>query len=417
MSHLLFLNTGTGRNLGDRAMLVNVLRLARQQLPDARLSISADAPAWLAEEFAAARQPLLVHLWGRWPVLGQRLRLPAAVIRLLAPLYRLMTTLACALLVCCPAALRRRLPGMEGDFVRLLAGVSCVYFNGGGYLTDEGRLEARALLLTALLARVRGARIVMTGQGLGPFNSFWTKWLLRRVVNSASCVYTREQQAAAECLRALGIADQRWQAGVDDACSLPATEVPAGGERPLLAVNCRYSSFHAGASTVADVLLEVIRAHLQRGFDIRLFVFQERENAELTLYRRWQELLPAERVEIVVTPDPRQLRARLAACDRAIGVAYHFALFALMAGLPLLSIYKGAYYRAKFAGLAAHFDRPDTLLDQAELEVATVLARLDAMSAPALHSQYLLAVPAQREACDRQILAALHSGTDDLNAH
>lgn len=414
MTHLLFLNTGTGRNLGDRAMLVNVLRLARQQLPDARLTISADAPAWLAEEFATEQRPLLIHLWGRWPQLGRRLRLPAALVNLLSPVYRLMATLACAALLCGPAAVRRRLRGMEGEFVRLIAGVDCVYFNGGGYLTDEGRLEARALLLTALLARLRGARVVMTGQGLGPFDSFWTRWLLRRVVNGAACVFTREQEAAAACLRELGIADHRWQAGVDDACSLPAKgDVPAS-ERPLLAVNCRYSSFHAGAATVADVLLDVIRAHLQRGFDIRLFVFQERQNAELDLYRRWQAELPAGRVEIVTTPDPRQLRALLAGCDRAIGVAYHFALFALMAGLPLLSIYKGAYYRAKFAGLASHFKRPDTLVDARGLSVDKLVNRLDGMSDASLRSSYLQTAALQTPACNQQILVALRAGIDKI---
>lgn len=171
MRRILLLNTGSGRNLGDRAMLLNVVRWVRAQGLEVTLSASAEVPDWMASEFRLERVPLLIHLWGRWPQLARRLHLPAAFERVLTPAYRTFSTLSCLMLSFLPERLRRRLPGMEGEFVRTVADTSLVHFTGGGYLTDAGRTEARAVLLTGLLAYLRGARVVMTGQGIGPFSS------------------------------------------------------------------------------------------------------------------------------------------------------------------------------------------------------------------------------------------------------
>lgn len=407
MSRLLFLNAGVGSNLGDRAMLVNVLRLARTHSTKAKLTISIDAPMWMAKEFGADRVPLLIHIWGRWSLLARRLHLPKMLATLFAPLYYVFSTFSCALLLLGPASLRQRMAGMEGEFVRSLASTDCVWFSGGGYLTDDGKLEARSLLLTALLARIRGARVVMTGQGVGPFNSLLTRILLRRVLLSSESAFFRDHVSTEWVQHELEARAIRLQTGVDDACSLPRAAVPELLGRALLAINCRISQFHANSENTAGILLQVIHAHLVKGYDIRLFVFHERLSAEHELYVRWMKELPTERVEVVMTSDPRQLYARLARCDRAVGVAYHFTLFALLAGVPTLAIYSGRYYEQKFSGLATKFSCPQLMLEQTELTSDAVLRLLEATSESSSRESRLRHAAGLARACDRQIQITL----------
>lgn len=406
-TRILFLNTGTGKNLGDRAMLLNVVRLARSQLPRAALHVSADAPRWLAQEFDLHQTPTLLHIWGRWEGAGVAKCLPVLLRKALSPSYNFLSSLTCLLLAFLPAAIRRHIPGMEGEFINSIAEMDVVYFNGGGYLTDKGMTEARALLWTALIAHWHGARIVLTGQGLGPFSSYWTQWLVRHVLNSADFIITREMEAAAQWFDQWKISDGRWHGGVDDACSLPYKAVTPGSDKPILAIHNRTSSFHTDEARVSRALVAVMREHLARGYRIKLFVFQKNEKMELAIYRKWMEEMGCDSIDIVNTEDPRELRAELAVCERAVGVAYHFQLFSLMAGMPSVAIYRDEYYRAKFAGLAKLFQRPESYLNVSNLDAESIIARLDKMgvqddSALRRHDSEQHAI-----ACDHQIMSAL----------
>lgn len=150
-----------------------------------------------------------------------------------------------------------------------------------------------------------------------------------------------------------------------------------------------------------------MREHLARGYRIKLFVFQERENMELAIYRKWIEEMGSDFIYIVNTEDPRELRAELAVCERAVGVAYHFQLFALMAGMPSVAIYRGEYYRAKFAGLAELFQRPESYLDADQLDSKIIMARLDQMDI-GYETEFLDQTAAKiSQECNHQIVSAL----------
>lgn len=388
-------------------MLMNVARIAREQLQHAVLRVSADAPSWLAKEFDLTSSPGLIHLWGRWQSIASRFRLPANVARTLAPLYRTACTLCCAALVIAPRAIRSRVPGMEGEFIDAVANARLVYFTGGGYLTDAGKVEARAVLQTALLARLRGSRIVMTGQGIGPFNTYWTQCLMRLVATRCDVLTTRESQEAARWFRRWRLPQAGWQGGVDDACSLPYPSPTPPSHGRILAIHFRVSPFHTNGSKVSSAFVEIIRSHLELGYAVKLFVFQEHTEAEIKPYAEWLSALRSDAVTIVRDTDPRVLRAHLAGCNRAVGLAYHFLLFALMSGIPAIATYDNEYYRAKFAGLAQLFGQPDALIPTSQFDAPRILQKLAAMDAGSNSKQQAVVAQQYATACDRQIVSAL----------
>lgn len=343
---ILFLSTGAHHNLGDRAMLLNVVRLARERLPKAELIVDAGVPEWMIREFGLTPVSTLTNCWGR---AGETLKMP----------YRILSTLMMQFLI--RSGAYRFLPhgSMEHELLSAIDRSDLIWLVGGGYLNDLGPTEARAILNTALLGQAIGRPVVMTGQGIGPFKSKWSRRLFQWVAAKAGSIVLREPVSGAREISSLGDARIRWRAGVDDACSLPrhadAVLPPA-----LLAVHFRHSSFHWDAEAVEQEIFRTIKTLVSRGERIKLFVFSERRKYELAVYEGWKQALDnSDAIEIIQHPDPRHIFAELETCQCAIGMAYHFHLFALLAGIPSLAMYSGEYYEAKYAGI-------DILLEQSK---------------------------------------------------
>lgn len=350
---ILFLNTGVRHNLGDRAMLLNVVRLVRAHLPDAELIVDAGTPAWMVDEFRLQPASTMAHCWSRSGV-G------------FATLYGILAIVGMSLLLRSGAyrCLPRR--SMEGEFLRSLAGADLIWMVGGGYLNDLGRREARAVLTTAYFGRMQNIPLVMTGQGLGPFFSRYSRWLLRRALGAARSISLRESIAGPREFDLPAFEAVNWHCGVDDAASLPWLPGECEAE---LAINFRQSLFHGQADGFELRVFRVIREVLAEGKRVRLFVFSERPQHELAIYQQWIERLSHHpMLELVCDPDPRKLLAALSGCKRAIGMAYHFHLFAALAGVPVVSAYTGRYYASKFAGIDHVFGLPKSHFEYAELD-------------------------------------------------
>lgn len=325
-------------------MLLNVIRIVREHCPHARLIVEAGTPDWMVNEFRLTTVSTMKHCWAR---VGSRAMAAYAVLALVAMRVLLATRLY------------RTLPKgtMEHELLDAITCSDLVWMVGGGYLNDLGSLEARAVLSTAWLSQLNGCRLIMTGQGLGPFNTWVTRWLLRTVAARAESITLREPLQGGLELAALRDPRIRWQTGVDDACSLPAAKCDPVSTASL-AIHFRRSSFHVGSEALAQELFLTIESEIARGGYVKLFVFSERSATELDIYLEWQKRVgKPEAVEIVQFSDPRRVLAQLEGCRCAIGMAYHFHLFALLSGIPSLALYSGEYYDSKYAGIDALFEQ------------------------------------------------------------
>lgn len=327
-------------------MLLNVVRLLRERLPRAELIVDAGVPEWMIREFGLTPVPTLANCWGRG---SETLKTP----------YIILSTLAMQFLI--RSGAYRFLPdrSMEHELLSAIDRSDLIWLVGGGYLNDLGPTEARAILNTALMGQAIGRPVVMTGQGIGPFKTKWSRLLFQWVAGKARSIVLREPEVGAREISSLGDSRIRWRAGADDASSLPrhadALLPPA-----LLAVHFRRSSFHRDAEPVEHEIFRTIKTLVSRGERVKLFVFSERRKHELEVYERWKQALGnSDAIEIIQHSDPRRIFAELETCQCAIGMAYHFHLFALLAGTPSLAMYSGEYYEAKYAGI-------DILLEQSK---------------------------------------------------
>lgn len=347
---ILFLNTGAHHNLGDRAMLLNVVRLLRERLPKAELIVDAGVPEWMIREFGLTPVPTLANCWGRG---GETYKTP----------YMILSTLMMQFLIRSGAYRFLPVRSMEHELLSAIDRSDLVWLVGGGYLNDLGATEARGILNTALMGQAIGRPVVMTGQGIGPFKTEWSRRLFRWVATKARSIVLREPESGAREISLLGDGRIRWRAGVDDASSLPrladAVMAPA-----TLAVHFRRSSFHRDAEPVEQEIFRTIKTLVNRGERVKLFVFSERRKYEREVYEGWKQALGnSDAVEIIQHSDPRRIFAELETCQCAIGMAYHFHLFALLAGTPSLAMYSGEYYEAKYAGIDILFEQSRSFIE------------------------------------------------------
>src|SRR6185369_17981578 len=140
---ILFLNTGANHNLGDRAMLLNVVRLLRKRLPTAELIVDAGVPEWMIHEFGLTPVPTLTNCWGRG---GETLKTP----------YMILSTLAMHFLIRSVAYRCLPVGSVHHELLSAIDRSDLIWLVGGGYLNDLGPIEARAVLHTALMGQAIG---------------------------------------------------------------------------------------------------------------------------------------------------------------------------------------------------------------------------------------------------------------------
>jgi polysaccharide pyruvyl transferase WcaK-like protein len=344
---LAFINTGVGRNLGDRAMLMSMMNFARSC--GARdLRASEDFPIVLREEFGVRGYPLVFHCMGRFQGLQ---RLPGG------GLFALVLVLVLSgILVLIRRTLGRKLPWtfMEAEMVNTLASADGVVLNGGGYLTDVGRLECRGCLATAMVAQMLGTPVLMTGQGLGPFSSRLTLVMLGVVARRARFVSVRDGADSLAWLTKVGVPQGRAHALGDDAFLLATQDYEKPRRPKRLAVHVRRSTLLATDESVRAELGRLVHYYRAAGWEIRYMIFSEKVDEELAQLSGIDPAIDFA-VDVVSSKDPRVVCSAVSECALAIGFAYHFVVFALCQGVPVRALFSGDYYKQKMFGLLRWF--------------------------------------------------------------
>lgn len=362
---ILFVNTGTGRNLGDRAMLLNLLDKISQYGSDLLL-VPRQLPEVFRREFRATPYTPYHQCLDRF-----RRRIPEGTLsRLLLPCVYTLHVLGMALisLLCrwLPLPLSSRIDELQ--LLGHLRRVDAVWLNGGGYLTDKGRYECRCCLLTAVFALLMGKKVILTGQGIGPINSRLTRRLLRYVCKRATYLSVRDDVRSAGLLRRLTGGTPTVVMAGDDASSLATADItaPAGkaGDQPArIALHFRISPFTENSQQLKQQFADTVAEVFSRGWRPVFFILTSQAEWETNLL---QELLAGaapDSYDIVESDDPRVIKSHISCCDTAMGVAYHFIVFCLTTGTPVIALYGGEYYRYKMGGILKQYDKENWMTD------------------------------------------------------
>lgn len=232
---------------------------------------------------------------------------------------------------------------------------------------------------TVLAAFRSGKPVFMSSQGIGPpFTSDLDARLAARMFGFCELVGVRDGNASAAILHTLGIdADKVITTGDDallfrspDPMAAVAAELSAiPPERKIIGINLRESSSYGRKYPKLDlqylaVALDDIGARHNLHF---LFIPMSRDaqDNDLTTAKSIIEKMDEKgRTRLVEKYwDAEQTRHLIGETDLALGISYHFLLFALSSGTPALGLCQNPYYKQKLSGLFRLYNCPDWAIE------------------------------------------------------
>ncbi|MDR2530015.1 MAG: polysaccharide pyruvyl transferase CsaB [Oscillospiraceae bacterium] len=149
------------------------------------------------------------------------------------------------------------------SFFAIMGRVS-VYLNGGGNLIqdDTSRRSLWFYLYTLLAARMRGAKTLMYGCGIGPVNYRFDRWAAGRVINACADAITLREDGSALELQELGVTRPLVRLSADPVLALePADDAAVDAELTAqgLDPNGRYACFALRPWRGVDAALEAFK--------------------------------------------------------------------------------------------------------------------------------------------------------------
>ena len=262
---------------------------------------------------------------------------------------------------------------------------------GMGGVADVFDLYALDLLDSIKLVKQNGKSIVlMLGQAFGPIAEDGVLFKsARAIMPTVDLVGLRESRASAPLLQRLGVDSSRIVSTGDDALEV-AVHKRSADLGTGIAVNIRVAPY--SAVTLKHVeLLAVSMQRFTSSKSIPLLplpcsAYIEEDDAAFI------RVIAGGSAKITnpgnVTPE--SMIAQLHQCRIAVLGSYHAAVFALAQGVPVIGLYRSAYYRDKFMGLAHLFGSGVIPIDLSEPDWPVILESrlLDAWNnAPVLRPQ------------------------------
>lgn len=235
-----------------------------------------------------------------------------------------------------------------------LRGVDTFVFGGGGYFgeppSEQRRWGTRLAvrhLTPGLLASMKGCEVVVNGVGAGPVSANFPRWMLAKVVRTASQVVVRDEESVAFML-GLGVSDERLYLGSDAALSLSPKELPAAAvaevdewlaglpSGPRLGVHFTGDSRRGGGHAVA---IDDVLAFAASRPDLRVVAITDQQGAagQVAAVEELSERL-AGRCDIYHYQRPWSLAALLARLDLVVTMKLHVGIVAAVLGTPVISV-------------------------------------------------------------------------------
>jgi len=249
--------------------------------------------------------------------------------------------------------------GLDG--LRELTAADALFVSGAGcfndrYATSVGAVWALVIRCMSLLRKP----VILSGQQIGPLDRWAAQVVTRWALTPAKFAGMRDP-ISLRVSRALGIPADRVGITGDDAWDLPPAPAPVidalfrQADLPprFIAAQMRIdraTSFDSTDTVVMANILDAAAAAL--GLPV-VFVrmFYADQDDDLESARRVSALMRAPTKVVEEELDPATTKGILARAVIAIGVSYHFCVFAISSGTPTVGLYRNPYMIQKIRGL------------------------------------------------------------------
>lgn len=389
---LLVFHAGSSGNLGDTGMLEGVVLNLLRNLPAAQLFV-ADQPGLRTNIWDLPRVHRQIIPWLVFPYEGALAEVPylwrydekwrGAVRKWLSlGVGRIFSANA----ISCPSlATANRIHTLR-EFCAPFDGLHMV---GGGYLTDTfpGMLVQAFGLAQAFLEQ--GKPVLLTGQQVGPFQSPVLQTLAGRLLRGARFVGLREPTRSVGLCQEFHVDPMRFRVMGDDSFGIPSSseaEISAclAAHRleagKFLAFNVRVSPYAARHGEYLQFIARLAE-ELARLFRLPVLMvpiaFNESDSDDRsgeTLLGQMQHTEVGRIASDRLTPG--LVRGLLGKAFGAIGVSYHFCTFALVQGVPAVSLHEGDYYSQKARGICGFWQDRRLAMSLQKADIASAVEHI-----------------------------------------
>lgn len=233
---------------------------------------------------------------------------------------------------------------------------------GGGNLCSIFPEELYSKTLFYRLCEIMNVPVYVTGQTIGPLNNKLDRWVLRWGLDCVEMVTTRDIERSRKLLQSCGVTKPEIYDGVDDAFDLEPIAIEEvdsiynslglDRKRPIVAVNIRvWSEVNEFIRPFAGFLDSICEK-----YDLNfLFIptqYLGRSDDRLYGRKLKDAMRYGERFYIAekVYKD-HELKGLIGQADFAIGIRYHFIVYAATMGVPSIGLFFDKYYEYKHDGI------------------------------------------------------------------
>ena len=254
------------------------------------------------------------------------------------------------------------------EFFAALDAASAVMIPGSGSMNSlwwHDWLYPKAF--TVIAAHRSGKPTFMSSQGIGPpFTNRLDERVAGRMFGACNLIGVRDGSASAEILHSLGIDSDQIVTTGDDALLFKSPDplaavtaelssIPRG--RKIVGINLRESSSYGAKYPKLD--LQYIATFLDdigTRHDLHFLFIPISRDAQDSDHKSAKAIIEKmngkHRTQLITEKwDAEQTRHLVGSTDFALGISYHFLLFALSSSTPTLGVYQNPYYRQKLSGL------------------------------------------------------------------
>jgi polysaccharide pyruvyl transferase WcaK-like protein len=277
-----------------------------------------------------------------------------------------------------------------------LASADLLFNVGGGNLNSVIPTELYKKCTMHLAARILKKPVILSGQTIGPFDRTIDKLWARICLNRVNMITFRDEAISHKRLLEIGVSKPIMLDTADDAMTLPTLSrresnfllyscVPKSwwmqkaalciamnfkGSLMLFKGNDRCDSLSNEVKLMARIADQLIEA-----YDAKIFFLPtdyHRAADDRVLHREIIALMKyVKRAALVENEyDDIRLKGLISIADAAIGVRYHFCVFAASCFVPFLGMASGVYQRTKLKGLADLCELPNCFVSE-DLEFTT----------------------------------------------
>lgn len=370
-----------GHDSGDEAQLTTPLIYLRKFIPDAEfLALSYDLP--YTSEFHKVKSDYCLQYYlfsfpnPSWNIVSKLYKGLVASVRALNLLLNVWLLKKTGKTILLNNVGRRLLDNLKD--------ASLLFNVGGGNLNSLMRGDLYGKGLTYLVCKILGKPVILSGQTIGPFNSWLDKRIAKFALNKVDAITLRDANSSTLTLKNIGVTKPIIKETADDAVLLP----PISQEEvkhiflnekieqhhPLIGISLcnslkdvlalrdrkKIKKTNQTVAQIADYLISKFGAEVlfipmnyNPGADDRVVASEVSELME----RRDKAS------SIMNEYDDRTLKGIIGQIDLAIGFRYHFIVFATTMQVPAIGLYLGKYYEQKIKGILGLMEQEKYAMD------------------------------------------------------